>query len=617
MKKPFISLSFLMTLNIAVCQTYWQQEVDYKMVVDMDVESHQYEGIQSLVYNNHSPDTLKSVYFHLFYNAFQPDSEMAIRLKNGKDPNTRFQVNFDTLQPQNQGYLKVTNLKQDGVNLVPKTAGTILEVPLAKPLLPNQSTEFTLAFSGQVPSMIRRAGKNSKEGVALSMAQWFPKMAEYDFDGWNAEPYLGREFHGVWGNFDVTITIDKNYTVAASGYLQNKEEVGHGFADTKKAKAKRGKLTWHFVAPKVHDFTWAADPDYIHDIYPGPNGVDLHFFYKGNPEIIENWKKLQPITASLMQFYNNTIGPYPYEQYSVVHGGDGGMEYAMLTLINGGRSYEGLVGVTAHELAHSWFQHVLATNEMKHEWMDEGFTSFISAYAEAAVLEKQDDFPIERSYMGYFALARSGNEQPQMTNANRYSYNYAYERTAYSKGAVFLAQLGYVIGQENLSKTLREYYREFKFKHPRPNDFRRVAERVSGIQLKWYLTDWTQTTNTIDYGIQSVVETDEDQTEITLRRLQEMPMPVDLLVNLKNGQQKLYYIPLTIMRGQKENPYNMPWTQLEDWSWANPEYRFLIDLPKEDILSVVIDPTFFLADINRENNLYLQEERETSSKAEK
>ena len=617
MKNPFISLSFLITLNIAVCQTYWQQEVDYKMVVDMDVESHQYEGIQSLVYNNHSPDTLKSVYFHLFYNAFQPDSEMAIRLKNGKDPNTRFQVNFDTLQPQNQGYLKVTNLKQDGVNLVPKTAGTILEVPLAKPLLPNQSTEFTLAFSGQVPSMIRRAGKNSKEGVALSMAQWFPKMAEYDFDGWNAEPYLGREFHGVWGNFDVTITIDKNYTVAASGYLQNKEEVGHGFADTKKAKAKRGKLTWHFVAPKVHDFTWAADPDYIHDIYPGPNGVDLHFFYKGNPEIIENWKKLQPITASLMQFYNNTIGPYPYEQYSVVHGGDGGMEYAMLTLITGGRSYEGLVGVTAHELAHSWFQHVLATNEMKHEWMDEGFTSFISAYAEAAVLEKQDDFPIERSYMGYFALARSGNEQPQMTNANRYSYNYAYERTAYSKGAVFLAQLGYVIGQENLSKTLREYYREFKFKHPRPNDFRRVAERVSGIQLKWYLTDWTQTTNTIDYGIQSVVETDEDQTEITLRRLQEMPMPVDLLVNLKNGQQKLYYIPLTIMRGQKENPYNMPWTQLEDWSWANPEYRFLIDLPKEDILSVVIDPTFFLADINRENNLYLQEERETSSKAEK
>ncbi len=617
MKKYFLFLSFLMTLNIAISQTYWQQEVNYKMVVDMDVESHRYEGTQSLVYKNQSPDTLKSVYFHLFYNAFHPDSEMSIRLKSGKDRNTRFQVNFDTLQPQNRGYLKVTNLKQDGINLAPKTAGTILEVPLAKQLLPHQSTEFTMVFSGQVPSMIRRAGKNSRDGVALSMAQWFPKMAEYDYDGWNAEPYLGREFHGVWGNFDVKIKIDENYTVAASGYLQNKEMVGHGFADIKKTKTKRGKLTWHFVAPKVHDFTWAADPDYIHDIYPGPNGVDLHFFYKDNHEIIENWKMLQPITASLMQFYNNTIGPYPYEQYSVVQGGDGGMEYAMLTLITGGRSYEGLVAVTAHELAHSWFQHVLATNEMKHEWMDEGFTSFISAYAEAAVLEKQDSFPVESSYEGYFALARSGNEQPQMTNANRYSYNYAYERTAYSKGAVFLAQLGYVIGQESLSKTLREYYREFKFKHPRPNDFRRVAERVSGIQLKWYLTDWTQTTNTIDYSIHSVIKTNENQTEITLKRLQEMPMPIDLLVNLKNGQQRLYYIPLTIMRGQKDNPYNMPWIQLEDWSWANPEYRFLIDLPAENILSVVIDPTFFMADINRENNLYLHEKSETSSKAEK
>ena len=617
MKKRFIYISFLITLNIAVSQTYWQQKVDYKIDVEMDVESYQYEGVQSLIYNNQSPDTLKSVYFHLFYNAFQPNSEMSIRLKNGKDRNTRFRVNFDTLQPQNRGYLKVTNIKQEGVSLVPKTAGTILEVPLSKPLLPKQSTEFTLAFLGQVPSMIRRAGKNSKDGIALSMAQWFPKMAEYDYDGWNAEPYLGREFHGVWGNFDVTIKIDKNYTVAASGYLQNKEEVGHGFAVIKKAKAKRGKLTWHFMAPNVHDFTWAADPEYVHDIYPGPNGVDLHFFYKNNPEIIENWKKLQPITASLMQFYNNTIGPYPYEQYSVVQGGDGGMEYAMLTLITGGRSYEGLVGVTAHELAHSWFQHVLATNEMKHEWMDEGFTSFISAYAEAAVLEKQDDFPIESSYTSYFALARSGNEQPQMTNANRYSYNYAYERTAYSKGAVFLAQLGYVIGQESLSKTLREYYKEFKFKHPRPNDFRRVAERISGIQLKWYLTDWTQTTNTIDYSIQSVVDINKDQTEITLSRLQEMPMPVDLLVNLKNGQQILYYIPLTIMRGEKENPYNMPWTQLEDWSWANPDYRFFIDHPKENILSIVIDPTFFLADINRDNNLYLYEENKTSSETEK
>lgn len=607
MKTTYYYLILCLSFSLSA-QTYWQQKGDYTMDVSLDVKTFQYKGSQVLRYSNNSPDTLKSVYYHLFYNAFQPNSEMAIRIKNGKDRNGRFRANFDTLQPQNQGYLKVSNLKQDGKLLNPKVSGTILEVPLAKPLLPQQTTTLSLEFNGQVPSMIRRAGKMSREGVVLSMAQWFPKMAEYDYDGWNAEPYLGREFHGVWGNYDVSITLDKTYTVAASGYLQNKEEVGHGYAEVKKTKAKRGQLQWHFIAPNVHDFTWAADPNYIHDTYPGPNGVTLHFFYKNDSEIIENWKKLQPVTAALMQFYNTTIGPYPYDQYSVVQGGDGGMEYAMLTLITGGRSFNGLVGVTAHELAHSWFQHILATNEMKHEWMDEGFTSYISAYAEAAVLEQPNDFPVENSYLSYFSLARSGYEQPQMTNANRYAYNAAYERTAYSKGAVFLAQLGYIIGQDKLAKTLQEYYREFKFKHPQPNDFRRVAERVSGLQLKWYLTDWTQTTNTIDYAIKDVRALTENQTEVVLERIGQMPMPIDLLVNLKEEEQRLYYIPLALMRGEKENPYAIDWTLMEDWTWANPEYRFVVDVPLEKIQSIIIDPTFFMADIDRENNLYVAEE---------
>ena len=162
------------------------------------------------------------------------------------------------------------------------------------------------------------------------MAQWYPKMAEYDYDGWNAAPYLGREFHGVWGDFDVTITLDKSYIVAASGYLQNADDIGYGYSDRKRPKSKKGNISWHFVAPNVHDFTWAADPNYIHDIHPGPNGVDLHFFYKNDEAIINNWKKLQPHTAELMRFYNKNIGPYPYKQYSVVQGGDGGMELSLI-----------------------------------------------------------------------------------------------------------------------------------------------------------------------------------------------------------------------------------------------------------------------------------------------
>ena len=588
-------------------QSYWQQAVDYKMDVEMDVSTYQYEGTQTLKYTNNSPDILHKVFYHLFYNAFQPGSEMAARIKSGKDPNGRFKIDIDSLQKEDYGRLTVFDLRQDGVVIEPKMSGTILEVPLAQPLLPGSTTTLSLGFKGQVPLLIRRAGKNSKEGVALSMAQWFPKMAEYDYEGWNAEPYLGREFHGVWGNFDVKIAIDKDYTVAASGYLQNPEEIGHGYAEKAKPKPKKGKLTWHFIAPNVHDFTWGADPDYIHDTYPGPNNVTLHFFYKNNPDILENWKNLQPKTAELMRFFNDTIGEYPYDQYSVVQGGDGGMEYAMLTFITGERKFGSLVGVTAHELAHSWFQHVLATNEMKHEWMDEGFTSYISTHAVNQILGQNRPFPMERSYRSYFGLATSGTEQPQMTNANRYDYNSAYERTAYSKGAVFLEQLGYIIGQDKLSETLKAYYDAFKFKHPTPNDFRRVAERVSGIQLRWYLTDWTQTTNVIDYGIKAV-DADSNTTKITLERIGSMPMPLDVLVRYKNGEQELFYIPLPLMRGEKKSPYDLPWTIIKDWPWAYPNYDFSIPVSKEEIEMIVIDPTGQMADIDKQNNSYANTE---------
>ena len=606
MKKLIIS--FVLFAAPLVSAQYWQQAVDYTIAVELDAETAQYQGTETLVYTNNSPETLRKVFFHQYFNAFKPGSEMAVRLKNAGDKNGRFKVDLDTLTAAQQGFLKVSNMKQDGMPVELVDSETILEVSLAKPLAPGQSTTFTMAFVGQVPDLIRRAGKNSREGIAFSMAQWYPKMAEYDYEGWNADPYTGREFHGVWGDFDVRITLDKAFTVAASGYLQNADDIGRGYSDRKKAKSKKGKITWHYIAPNVHDFTWAADPDYIHDTYPGPNDVTLHFFYKNNPDIIDNWKKLQPLTAKLMAYFNKAVGPYPYKQYSVVHGGDGGMEYAMLTLITGNRKFGSLVGVTAHELAHSWFQHILATNETKHEWMDEGFTSFISTLAEDEILEENKEFPLEGSYRGYYGLATSGVEMPQATNANRYSHNYAYERTAYSKGAVFLGQLGYIIGKEKLFETLRTYYDEWKFKHPRPNDLRVIAERVSGLQLQWYLTDWTQTTNTIDYAI--AVENDaENKAVIQLERIGLMPMPLEILVQYKNGEAQLHYIPISLMRGEKENPYSIEWNVHKDWAWANPKYSFSLDRPLTEIEAVVIDPSNLMADIDKSNNFYVAPEK--------
>ncbi|WP_412559578.1 M1 family metallopeptidase [Winogradskyella sp. MIT101101] len=559
---------------------YWQQHVDYQMEIDMDVNTFQYKGKQKLVYTNNSPDVLSRVYYHLYFNAFQPGSEMDVRSRTIADADPRVGDRISKLQPNEIGFIKVNSLKQNGTTITHETVGTVLEVKLAQPIQPGEKVTFDMDFDAQVPVQIRRSGRNNKEDVALSMTQWYPKLAEYDDEGWHADPYIGREFHGVWGDFDVKLTIDKDYVVGGTGYLKNE------------TKAKGGKKTLHFEAPKVHDFTWAADPDFIHDTYEMPNGPKLHFYYKKDlePKYLENWKKLQPDTAKLMDFFSENIGEYPYDQYSVIQGGDGGMEYAMCTLITGQRSYGSLLGVTAHELAHTWFQFLLATNEAKHEWMDEGFTSYISNLAENELNETKKDNPQVGSYRNYIGLANSGYEQPLTTHADRYAYNQVYGAAAYSKGAVFMAQLGYVIGEDNLKKTIKKYYDDFAFKHPKPMDFIRTAERVTDFELDWYLIDFGQTTNTIDYAVKAV-----EGKSITLERMGLMPMPIDLSVTYTDGSTEEFYIPLQMMRGEKPTSA----TTIDDWAWAMPTYTFEAN---KAVKSVEIDPSQMMADVKRENN---------------
>nr|WP_299071784.1 M1 family metallopeptidase [uncultured Allomuricauda sp.] len=605
----FTSVSLLSAQNNT---SYWQQHVDYKMDVTMDVKTYQYSGTQKLTYTNNSPDVLNRVYYHLYFNAFQPGSEMDVRLQQVKDPDGRMlnegKSRIAALSESEMGHLHVQSLTQDGAAVSFNEEGTILVVDLANPIPSGGKTVLDMEFKGQVPLQIRRSGRNNKEGVALSMSQWYPKLSEYDFEGWHPNPYISREFHGVWGDFDVKLTIDKDYTVGGSGYLQNPQEIGHGYETPgTKVKTKGKTLTWHFKAPNVHDFMWAADPDYIHDIVKMDDGPDLHFYYKNDPEIIENWKNLQPKTADAMRFFSKNIGKYPYDQYSVVQGGDGGMEYAMSTLITGKRKFGSLVGVMVHEMAHSWFQHVLATNESKYEWMDEGFTTFISSLCMNEVMEQGLENPFEGSYKGYYALVNSGLELPQGTHADRYATNFAYGISAYSKGSIFLSQLGYIIGQDKLMETIRKYFEDFKFKHPVPNDIKRTAEKVSGMELDWYVTDWTQTTNTIDYAIKSV-DADGEKTKVVLERIGEMPMPLDLLIAFEGDVQETYYVPLQMMRGEKENPYpTLKRAVVEDWAWAHPTYELIIDKPLSSIKAIVIDPSQLMADVDGENNVYQPE----------
>ena len=617
MKKSILAICGLaLALSAQAQDNHWQQQADYQMNVTMNVKNFQYKGVQKVTYINNSPDTLTTVFFHLYFNAFQPNSEMDANLQTLPDPDGRMATNVGTpqrpiyesriakLNPNEIGYLRVKKLTQDGVPATISHESTILKVTLPNPILPHSRTVLGLDFEGQVPVMIRRAGRNSPDGVALSVAQWYPKMVAYDHKGWHTTEYLGREFYGVWGNFDVKITLDKTYLVGASGVLQNPNEIGFGYEDkgVKVPTTKSATKTWHFIAERVHDFTWAADPQYVHDKHQLADGKTIHFIYK---KYKDTWKQIQEPMLKVFDYYNQLIGKYPWPQYSFIQGGDGGMEYAMCTLMVGNEKYERLVGTAAHELAHAWFQHLLATDEAAYPWMDEGFTSYIEYLAEHQILKtKKTANPFENAYKGYFGLVKSGFQEPTITHSDRFATNYAYSVTAYYKGLLFLTQLDYLMGNEALQKTLKRYYNEYAFKNPTPNDFIRIAEKVSGMQLQWFLNEFMETDHTADYAI-SKVEGKGNKTEVTLKRVGRLPLSIDLWVTDKAGNIRYVYVPLRMTYAEKPNTYPAyPRTVLPAWGWGNPTYTFTLDMPLEDIKSITLDPENKSVDTDKENNSF-------------
>ena len=617
MKKSILAICGLaLALSAQAQDNHWQQQADYQMNVTMNVKNFQYKGVQKVTYINNSPDTLTTVFFHLYFNAFQPNSEMDANLQTLPDPDGRMATNVGTpqrpiyesriakLNPNEIGYLRVIKLTQDGVPATISHESTILKVTLPTPILPHSRTVLGLDFEGQVPVMIRRAGRNSPDGVALSMAQWYPKMVAYDHKGWHTTEYLGREFYGVWGNFDVKITLDKTYLVGASGVLQNPNEIGFGYEDkgVKVPTTKSATKTWHFIAERVHDFTWAADPQYVHDKHQLADGKTIHFIYK---KYKDTWKQIQEPMLKVFDYYNQLIGKYPWPQYSFIQGGDGGMEYAMCTLMVGNEKYERLVGTAAHELAHAWFQHLLATDEAAYPWMDEGFTSYIEYLAEHQILKtKKTANPFDSAYKGYFGLVKSGFQEPTITHSDRFATNYAYSVTAYYKGLLFLTQLDYLMGNEALQKTLKRYYNEYAFKNPTPNDFIRIAEKVSGMQLQWFLNEFMETDHTADYAI-SKVEGKGNKTEVTLKRVGRLPLSIDLWVTDKAGNIRYVYVPLRMTYAEKPNTYPAyPRTVLPAWGWGNPTYTSTLDMPLEDIKSIALDPENKSVDIDKENNSF-------------
>jgi hypothetical protein len=630
--KRFILLMLIALSGVAQAQT-WQQKVKYRMDVTLDVQTHVLKGKQWIEYTNLSPDTLRVLYYHLYWNAFQPNSMMDVRSRElGKnlvmgasDWDYRVTDRISKLKEDETGYQHIRTLKVNGKVQQLDEQETILKVVLDKPLAPKAKAMLEADFEARVPVQIRRSGRENAEGVQYSMAQWYPKLAEYDAKGWNTTPYIGREFYGVWGDFDVNITLDRNYIIAGTGNLQNPNEIGYGYeaAGVKLTRPAGKTLTWKFTAPSVHDFVWAADPEFNHLKKTIRPGLDIHVFYKISPEhlskqfnalpprakarygndaagFIRNyeteWKQVIPNMEKAFPFIEQNFGTYPYKQFSFIQGGDGGMEYPMATLLKGAGE-----GVVYHELLHSWFPMLMSTNEALYAWIDEGFASFAEERV-AAFMNDDKRFPHAGSFQGYVRLAKSDYEEPLMTHADHFNTKYGYTTSAYAKGCVFWEQMGYIIGKQQQEKMFLELYRKFRFKHLDVQDIIRTAEGVSGMQLDWYRQLFVNTTRKIDYKIDSLWQ-EGTKMKIRLRNLGEIPMPIDLMLTFKDSTSQLVHVPSYLAFGHKPaEDTSSPRVVLTPWKWTHPSYVVEVEAGLMNLKIAEIDPSGRLADVDRKNN---------------
>ena len=660
MKRLLIGLLVLTPFLASAQPDRWQQRVKYTMNIDMDVTTNQYKGVQKLEYWNNSPDTLKKVFLHLYWNAFQPGSMMdersrrqgSVVLRKDRagndiaDWDPRVEDRILNLKPDEVGYQKVTSIKMNGKEQKTILHETILEVQLDKAILPKTKAVFDMIWDAQVPLQVRRSGRdNPGTLVRYTMTQWYPKMAEYDYEGWHPTPYVAREFYGVWGDYDVTINIDKSYLLGGSGYVHNPNAVGMGYEDkgVKVPAVTGAKQKWHFVAPNVHDFAWAADPEYKHIVRKTADGITINVLYNAQASraVFEGmsdaqkasykndfnvyaagwdkqWETVADAAVIVYPFIKKNFGAYPYKQYSFIHAGDGGMEYPNCTMLVGPS-----LGTAFHEWMHTWYQMLMGTNESLYAWMDEGFTEWSTNLVEEyyrqqmqkdwattnpAAKRRADSIAAIRplyhnpNYASYLALARSGREEPLTTHADQFNTNYAYSNAAYSKGAVFLEQLGYIIGDSVRNRLMLDYYNTWRFKHPNANDFVRLAEKRSGLQLDWYRGYWVNTTKTIDYGIDSLWS-EGAGARIRLRNAGQVPMPIDLKVAFKDGSTEWHYIPQYLQFGAKPAEKGQEGRIVyEPWKWTHPTFEILTNRKLTDIISVEIDPSLRMADIERKNN---------------
>jgi len=517
---------------------YFQQNVQYEMHVSLDTGEKMLTGAETIRYTNNSPDALDRIYIHLYPNAYRnrhtPFMEHYRR---------RFNLNIVDVPSSRRGWLEISDVSVDGQSVEVRIDETVARIDLPSPLPPGSSVNLSFDFESKVRKQLGRAGYS---GDHYDFAQWYPKVAVYDENGWHADPWVTGEFYGEFGSFDVHLDVPDNFVIAATGVLKS-GDAGWDYnppGEKNDIRKPTGRKTVHFQASDVHDFAWCADPTYVVES-ASVGDVDVHSFYRrSNASTWADSSLAHGVRA--IEWLERKFGKYPYPQVSVCDALlGGGMEYPMLVM--DGTANESLV---VHEIGHIYFFGILANDEFKEAWMDEGFTTFQTQWFKESRYGPWGDrgqlnwyqrmTPQYKLWEGFreqvFYLQRRGYGERVSRPSDEYVHSYGTH--VYRKAALVLNAVQYAAGEQGFDQIMQDYYDKWQLKHVNEERFRGSVEEFSHTDLTRQFEQWLHTRKTVDYRLTGVKTREIDGrllTQVEIQREGELYLPIEVHFKMEDG----------------------------------------------------------------------------------